>query len=146
MWEWLKSWFRYKQVTSEELPHALVLEETLEQCYSAWMSDRELLNGARLELKTARKQIDELEDLLRSQDEDLRKMRNNSKQKDDPLLDSYLGAIKQGNLARKEMQERIDELENEVHNLTVELKRKSKYINAKQMKIDRLEKELDKTI
>ncbi|AGE61045.1 hypothetical protein FINN_52 [Bacillus phage Finn] len=124
MWEWLKSWFRYKQVTSEELPHVLVLEEALRQCHDAWTEDRELLNGARLELKTARKQIDELEDLLRSQDTQIRA----------------------GDRGRKEMQERIDELENEVHNLTVELKRKSKYINAKQMKIDRLEKELDKTV
>ncbi|QKN88245.1 hypothetical protein Novomoskovsk_57 [Bacillus phage Novomoskovsk] len=91
MWEWLKSWFRYKQLTSEELPRSLVLEEELKQISDAWMHDRSLLNGARLELKTARKKIDE--------------------------LDRY---IHSGDLQRKEMQERIDELENEVYSITVE--------------------------
>ncbi|AGY46854.1 hypothetical protein Blastoid_55 [Bacillus phage Blastoid] len=86
MWKWLEKLF-YN-------PERAELQEELKRTNTAWMSDRELLNGARLELKVARDKIDE--------------------------LDRY---IYSGDLQRKEMQERIDELEKEVYKLTVERNR-----------------------
>ncbi|AGE60817.1 hypothetical protein I907_gp53 [Bacillus phage Eoghan] len=86
MWKWLEKLF-YS-------PERAELHEELKRTNASWMADRELLNGARLELKVARDKIDE--------------------------LDRY---IYSGDLQRKEMQERIDELEKEVHLLTVERNR-----------------------
>lgn len=122
MWKWLENLFYNKALITTELVEK---DEALKQCYDAWMDDRSQLNGARLELKTARKQIEELEDLLRSQDDDMRKLRVD---RQDILNQNYKQgstiAVQANRIAslegtKEEMQERIDELENEVHNLTV---------------------------
>lgn len=115
MWKWLENLFYNKALITPEL---VAKDEELRQCYDDWMDDRSQLNGARLELKTAREKIEELEDLVKSKDK-----------KTDHLLwvqntvNTFKDTqIEAGNKQRKEMQERIDELENEVYSLTVELK------------------------
>ncbi|AGE60741.1 hypothetical protein I906_gp54 [Bacillus phage Curly] len=105
MWKWLENLFYNKALITTELVEK---DEALKQCYDAWMDDRSQLNGARLELKVARKQITELEDLVRSQDKHYNDTIHKLKNREYSL-----------ETTKEEMQERIDELENEVHNLTV---------------------------
>ncbi|AGE60895.1 hypothetical protein ANDROMEDA_56 [Bacillus phage Andromeda] len=135
MWKWLENLFYNKALITTELVEK---DEALKQCYDAWMDDRSQLNGARLELKTARKKIDELDKLIRVKKVETWTQENQ--------LKAFIHLKEQGDLQRKEMQERIDELENEVYDLTVELNKqkelikfKSQQINAKQMRLDRLE-------
>ena len=134
MWKWLEKLFYNKALITAELVEK---DEALRQCYDAWMDDRSLLNGARLELKTAREKIDELQELLRSQDDDMRKIRAD---RQDILTQNY----KQGNTiavqanrivsletTKEEMQERIDELENEVYDLNVKMRNPNYIIGEK---------------
>lgn len=102
MWKWLEKLF-YN-------PERAELQDNLDKSIKGWMSDRELLNGARLELKVARKKIEELED----------------------HIDTSSRLITAGELQRKEMQERIDELENELYDLTVSLKEANSIIGYEQ--------------
>ncbi|AMR60091.1 hypothetical protein LEO2_53 [Bacillus phage Leo2] len=116
MWKWLEKLFYNKALI---VPELVEKDEALRQCYDAWMEDRSLLNGARLELKTTRKKIEELETLLKAKNAKMWVQENQ--------LKSFIHLKEQGDLQRKEMQERIDELENEVYVLTLKI-RKPDYI------------------
>jgi len=109
MWKWLENLFYNKALITTELVEK---DEALRQCYDAWMEDRSLLNGARLELKTSRDKIEELDKLLRVKKAEIWTQDNQ--------LKAFVHLKEQGDLQRKEMQERIDELENGVYELTVE--------------------------
>jgi len=111
MWKWLESLFYNKALITTELVEK---DEALRQVYDAWMHDRSLLNGAQLELKTSRDKIEELDKLLRVKKVEIWTKENQ--------LKAFVHLKEQGDLQRKEMQERIDELENEVYDLTVKLK------------------------
>jgi hypothetical protein len=107
MWKWLENLFYNKALITTELVEK---DEALRQCYDAWMEDRSLLNGARLELKTTRKKNEELESLVVKYDNRVRAMEN----------------------TKEEMQERIDELENEVYDLTIKIRNPDYVIGVKE--------------